>query len=178
MSKLFVLLFFFVYCNSAYSVSIIRDSEVEAVVKDLAQPLFSAAGIDNDKIKVFIVDDRSINAFVINNNSIFIHLGLLQYSTEPYVLLGILAHEIAHISAGHVLQMSSAVGYFQSIAMVSYMVGLVSSIVINPQVASAILLSGVTLSSRLFFNYSQEQESVADSYALRYLDESGYERDF
>ena len=101
--KLFVLLFFFVYCNSAYSVSIIRD-EVEAVVKDLAQPLFSAAGIDNDKIKVFIVDDRSINAFVINNNSIFIHLGLLQYSTEPYVLLGILAHEIAHISAGHVLQ--------------------------------------------------------------------------
>ncbi|OAM06003.1 MAG: peptidase M48 [Wolbachia endosymbiont of Dactylopius coccus] len=175
MSKLFVLLFFFVYCNSAYSVSIIRDSEVEAVVKDLAQPLFSAAGIDNDKIKVFIVDDRSINAFVINNNSIFIHLGLLQCSTEPYVLLGILAHEIAHISAGHVLQMSSAVGYFQSIAMISYMVGLVSSIVINPQVASAILLSGVTLSSRLFFNYSQEQESVADSYALRYLDESGYD---
>ncbi|WP_353278290.1 M48 family metalloprotease [Wolbachia endosymbiont (group B) of Longitarsus flavicornis] len=175
MSKLFVLLFFFVYCNSAYSVSIIRDSEVEAVVKDLAQPLFSAAGIDNDKIKVFIVDDRSINAFVINNNSIFIHLGLLQYSTEPYVLLDILAHEIAHISAGHVLQMSSAVGYFQSIAMISYMVGLVSSIVINPQVASAILLSGVTLSSRLFFNYSQEQESVADSYALRYLDESGYD---
>jgi len=37
------------------------------------------------------------------------------------------------------------------------------------------LLSGVALSSRLFFNYSQEQESVADSYALRYLDESGYD---
>lgn len=174
-AKFFILLLFFIYCSSAYSVNVIRDSEVEAVVKELAQPLFSAAGIDSDRIKVFIINDNSINAFVIDNNSIFIHLGLLQHSTEPYVLLGILAHEIAHISAGHVLQMSGAVGYFQSIAMISYVVGLVSTIIINPQVASAILLSGVALSSRLFFNYSQEQESVADSYALRYLDESGYD---
>ncbi|MDR2548393.1 MAG: M48 family metalloprotease [Rickettsiales bacterium] len=174
-AKFFTLLLFFIYCSSAYSVNVIRDSEVEAVVKELAQPLFSAAGIDSDRIKVFIINDNSINAFVIDNNSIFIHLGLLQHSTEPYVLLGILAHEIAHISAGHVLQMSGAVGYFQSIAMISYVVGLVSTIIINPQVTSAILLSGVALSSRLFFNYSQEQESVADSYALRYLDESGYD---
>jgi len=174
-AKFFTLLFFFIYCSSAYSVNVIRDSEVEAVVKELAQPLFSAAGIDSDRIKVFIINDNSINAFVIDNNSIFIHLGLLQHSTEPYILLGILAHEIAHISAGHVLQLSGAVGYFQSIAMISYVVGLVSTIIINPQVASAILLSGVALSSRLFFNYSQEQESVADSYALRYLDESGYD---
>ncbi|MDG7052895.1 MAG: M48 family metalloprotease [Wolbachia endosymbiont of Alcedoecus sp.] len=174
-AKFFILLLFFIYCSSAYSVNVIRDSEVEAVVKELAQPLFSAAGIDSDRIKVFIISDNSINAFVIDNNSIFIHLGLLQHSTEPYILLGILAHEIAHISADHVLQLSGAVGYFQSIAMISYVVGLVSTIIINPQVASAILLSGVALSSRLFFNYSQEQESVADSYALRYLDESGYD---
>jgi predicted Zn-dependent protease len=174
-AKFFTLLLFFIYCSSAYSVNVIRDSEVEAVVKELAQPLFSAAGIDSDRIKVFIINDNSVNAFVIDNNSIFIHLGLLQHSTEPYILLGILAHEIAHISAGHVLQLSGAVGYFQSIAMISYVVGLVSTIIINPQVASAILLSGVALSSRLFFNYSQEQESVADSYALRYLDESGYD---
>ncbi|MGL9762264.1 MAG: M48 family metalloprotease [Wolbachia sp.] len=174
-AKFFTLLLFFIYCSSAYSVNVIRDSEVEAVVKELAQPLFSAAGIDSDRIKVFIINNNSINAFVIDNNSIFIHLGLLQHSTEPYILLDILAHEIAHISANHALQLSGAVGYFQSIAMISYVVGLVSTIIINPQVASAILLSGVALSSRLYFNYSQEQESVADSYALRYLDESGYD---
>jgi predicted Zn-dependent protease len=173
-AKFLTLLFFFAYYNNAYSINIIRDSEVEAIVKELAQPLFFAANIDSDRMKVFIINDNSINAFVINN-SIFVYLGLLQYSAKPYVLLGILAHEIAHISAGHILQMSSAMGYFQSIAMISYMVGLVSSIIINPQVAGAILLSGVALSSRLFFNYSQEQESVADSYALRYLDESGYD---
>lgn len=174
-TKFLILLLFFAYFNSAYSVGIIRDSEVEAIVKELAQPLFSAANIDGERIKVFIINDNSINAFVANNNSIFIHLGLLQYSTKPDVLLGILAHEIAHISAGHILQMGGAISYFQSIAMISYMVGLASTIMINPQIASAILLSGMSLSSRLFFNYSQEQESMADSYALRYLDESGYD---
>ncbi|QKX01352.1 M48 family metalloprotease [Wolbachia endosymbiont of Dipetalonema caudispina] len=174
MINFFILLLFFTYCDNIYSASVIGDSEVEAMVKELAQPLFSAAGIDGDQIKVFIINDHSVNAFVINNN-IFIHLGLLQYSTEPYVLLGILAHEIAHISAGHTLQMSSVIEYSQSIAMISYMIGLVSAIIIDRQVANAILLSGIALSSRLFFNYSQEQESVADSYALRYLDESGYD---
>lgn len=174
-ANLLILLLFFVYCHNAYSTNVIRDSEVEAMVKELAQPLFFAADIDSDRMKVFIINDNSINAFVVNNNSIFIHLGLLQYSTKPDILLGILAHEIAHISAGHVLQMSGAMSYFQSIAMISYVVGLVSSIVIDPQIASAILLGGMSLSTKLFFNYSQEQESVADSYALRYLDESGYD---
>jgi predicted Zn-dependent protease len=173
--SLLLLLFFFVHCNNTYSTNIIRDSEIEAVVKELAQPLFAAADIDSDRMKVFIINDNSINAFVINNNSIFIHLGLLQYSTKPYVLLGILAHEIAHISAGHILQISNSMSYFKSIAMISYVIGLVSSIVIDPQIASAIILGGTTLSARLFFNYSQEQESVADSYALKYLDKSGYD---
>lgn len=45
-AKFLTLLFFFAYCNNAYSINIIRDSEVEAIVKELAQPLFSAADID------------------------------------------------------------------------------------------------------------------------------------
>ncbi len=44
-AKFLTLLFFFAYYNNAYSINIIRDSEVEAIVKELAQPLFSAAGI-------------------------------------------------------------------------------------------------------------------------------------
>ncbi|QKX02289.1 M48 family metalloprotease [Wolbachia endosymbiont of Dirofilaria (Dirofilaria) immitis] len=173
--KFFILLLFFVYYNNTYSINIIGDSEVEAMVKELAQPLFSAAGVDSDQVKVFVVNDDSINAFIIDNNNIFIHLGLLRYSTEPYVLLSILAHEIAHISAGHILQMSGAIGCLQSMAMIGYMIGLISTIIINPQVTNAILLSGMALSSGLFFNYSQEQESTADRYALKYLDESGYD---
>ena len=170
--KLLILLF---VCCNAYSSHIIRDSEVEAVIKELTQPLFNAAGLDGTKVKIFIINDDSINAFVIANNSIFIHLGLLRYSTEPYVLLGILAHEIAHISAGHILQINNAMNYFNSVAMLSYALGLVSGIAINPEVASAVVLGGISIGARLFSNYSQEQESVADSYAVKYLDQSGYD---
>ncbi len=73
-AKFLTLLFFLAYYNNAYSINIIRDSEVEAIVKELAQPLFSAADVDHEQIKVFIINDNSINAFVINNNSIFIRL--------------------------------------------------------------------------------------------------------
>jgi predicted Zn-dependent protease len=64
-------LFFFVYCSGVISVNIIRDSEVEAMVKELTQPLFPAAGIDDNRVKVFTINGSSINAFVIENNSIF-----------------------------------------------------------------------------------------------------------
>jgi predicted Zn-dependent protease len=62
---------FFVYCSGAFSVDIITDGEVEAMMKELAQPLFSAAGIDENRVKVFIINGSSINAFVTDNNSIF-----------------------------------------------------------------------------------------------------------
>ncbi|MDG7056171.1 MAG: M48 family metalloprotease [Wolbachia endosymbiont of Meromenopon meropis] len=175
-ASFFVLYLFFVYCSSstAYPANVIRDSEVETIVKELAQPLFSASGIDVDLIKVFVISDNSVNAFVINNN-IFIHLGLLQYSTEPYILLGILAHEIAHISASHILHINRIVNYFQSITMISYIAGLISTIINDLKFASVILFGSVSISSKLFFDHSQNQEKVADSYALKYLDESGYD---
>jgi predicted Zn-dependent protease len=50
-------LFFFVYFSSAFSVNTIRDSEAEAVMKELAQPLFSAAGIDDNRVNVFVIND-------------------------------------------------------------------------------------------------------------------------
>ena len=52
-------------------VNIVIDSEVEAMMKELTHPLFSAAGIDDNRVKVFIINDSSINAFVIDNNTIF-----------------------------------------------------------------------------------------------------------
>jgi len=61
-----------VYCSGAFSVGIITDGEVEAMMKELAQPLFSAAGIDENGVKVFIINGSSINAFVTDNNSIFL----------------------------------------------------------------------------------------------------------
>jgi predicted Zn-dependent protease len=170
-----ILLSLLLYRLPAYSINVIRDSEVEVIIKDLVQPLFNAAGVDSKQIKIFVINDNSVNAFVIDNKNIFIHSGLLQYSTEPYVLLGVLAHELAHISAGHVLQKMHAADNLVPVIMGSCLLGMISGIVVDSKIAGLVALSGIAFSVNLFHSYTQEQEKMADSYALKYMDESGYD---
>ncbi|OEY86407.1 peptidase M48 [Wolbachia pipientis] len=171
-ASLLALLFFYI---PSYATDIFRDSEVETIVKNLGQPLFDAAGVDSKQIKVFVVNDNSVNAFIIDNKNIFIHLGLLQYSTEPYVLLGVLAHEIAHIAAGHMLQNVHITGNLASVLLGSCLLGLIPGAIVDVEIASALVLGSVTVGINSLRSYSQEQEKMADSYALKYLDESGYD---
>ncbi|MCC2111078.1 MAG: M48 family peptidase, partial [Hyphomicrobiales bacterium] len=42
----------------------LRDTEIEALLRDYAKPLFGAAGIGSASIGIVLVDDRSFNAFV------------------------------------------------------------------------------------------------------------------
>ena len=61
----------------AEGVEIIRDAEIEALLRDYATPVFRAAGLDVGAVKVILVGDRSFNAFVANGQKIFINVGAL-----------------------------------------------------------------------------------------------------
>src|SRR3546814_6858149 len=49
--------------------SILRDTETEAFFDDMARPLVVAAGLDPRSVRVVLVGDPSINAFVIDRKS-------------------------------------------------------------------------------------------------------------
>ncbi|TIT62103.1 MAG: M48 family peptidase, partial [Mesorhizobium sp.] len=48
----------------AQGVPVVRDAEIEALVRDYARPIFKAAGLANDGIDIVLVNDSSFNAFV------------------------------------------------------------------------------------------------------------------
>ncbi|TIU66028.1 MAG: M48 family peptidase, partial [Mesorhizobium sp.] len=48
----------------AQGVPVVRDAEIEALVRDYARPIFKAAGLANDGIDIVLVNDPSFNAFV------------------------------------------------------------------------------------------------------------------
>ncbi|WP_333023086.1 M48 family metallopeptidase, partial [Wolbachia endosymbiont of Pentidionis agamae] len=170
MYKLIFLLVLF-SIHDVFSVELIRDTEIEETIRELAEPLFTAASIKYKTIRIFLLNDNSVNAFITDNNDIFINLGLLRYSNDPHALLGVLAHEIGHMKGNHLLQQKNAVKQLTSL---NILCGLISGIMLDYRVASAILLGGLTLSARSFFNYTQEQEKEADDYALKYLDAACY----
>lgn len=68
---------FFAACAQA-NVSLIRDAETEKFLHEISDPIFTAAGLEAKNIRIFIVNDDEINAFVSGGQNVFINTGLLR----------------------------------------------------------------------------------------------------
>ena len=57
-------------------VPVVRDAEIEALVRDYARPIFKAAGLSKSGIDIILVNDPRFNAFVAGRR-MFINTGAL-----------------------------------------------------------------------------------------------------
>ena len=85
----------------ARGLSLIRDSEIEALLNEYARPIFKAAGLGSGRIAMRIVRNDAFNAFVIDGRNVFVHTGMLMQSETPNQVIGVVAHEAGHIAGGH-----------------------------------------------------------------------------
>ena len=85
----------------AQGFAIVRDTEIENTIRAYSVPLFEAAGLDLNSIRIRLVKDNSLNAFVAGGQNIFLNTGLLTRSDNAGQIIGVLAHEIGHIAGGH-----------------------------------------------------------------------------
>ena len=105
------------------SVPIVRDAEIEALMRDYAQPILKAAGLASSNIEVILVNDNSFNAFV-SGRRIFFNTGALISSETPNEVIGVLAHEAGHIAGGHEQRLRRQIDRAKTIAIVGALVGL------------------------------------------------------
>ena len=69
------------------------------------KPIFKAAGLNPSAVRVYIINNDKINAFVAGGQRLFIHTGLLTRTKTPNEVIGVLAHETGHIAGGHLARM-------------------------------------------------------------------------
>ena len=43
---------------------LVRDAEIELLLRDYSNPLFRAAGLDPSRVGISLINDRNLNAFV------------------------------------------------------------------------------------------------------------------
>src|SRR3546814_20029406 len=70
---------------------ILRDTETEALFDDMARPLAIAAGLDPKSVKVVLIGDPSINAFVIQGQTVYIPSGLIRAAGNINPVAGLVA---------------------------------------------------------------------------------------
>jgi predicted Zn-dependent protease len=153
---------------------VIRDTEIENTIRAYLAPLFSAAGLDADTMRVTIVNDPRLNAFVTGGRRIFVHTGLLMRAESPGQVIGVLAHEIGHITGGHLARLQEALENATTKSIIAMVLGGAVAIASgNPAGLGAGATAGATIAQRSMLAYNRTMEQSADQTAVNLLDETG-----
>jgi predicted Zn-dependent protease len=154
----------------ARKLSFIRDAEIENTIRHYATPLFLAAGLEPSAINIYLINDKTLNAFVAGGQKLFLNTGLLIRSQNAGQVIGVIAHETGHIAGGHLSRTRDAMKKSSAASILATVLGGVAVISGRGDVGSAIIAGGQQMGVRNFLQYSRTQESAADAAAMRFLD--------
>ncbi len=163
----------------AQRLNLIRDAEIENTIRTFVIPIWRAAGLDPNAVEIMIVQDPSLNAFVAGGQRIFLNTGLIMRTETPNQLIGVLAHESAHISGGHLARMQEELRALSTMQILETILAggaMAGGAVSGGGVGRGGPTGGVNRapgSIMSFLKYSQTQESAADQAARSYLQKTG-----
>ncbi len=165
---------FFSSPNAFAGMSLIRDAEIERFLHNLSDPIFDIAGLNSKNIKIYIINDDSINAFVSGGQNVFVNTGLIRKYNTPDALIGVIAHETGHIAAGHLARSSEEMKKAEGAMLLSYLLGIGAALGGSPEAAQGLILGGSQTAERLYMKFSRGQEEAADQRAIEYLNKISY----
>lgn len=163
---------FFLISQRVYAeqqLSLVRDAEIEDFLYEISKPIFKSAKLNPNNIKFYIVSDSSINAFVMSGQNIFINTGTLTSFDTPDAILGIIAHETGHISAGHLARYNSETSSIQDVSIGSILLGVGALLAGAPEIGQAVIFGGLQIGQQSVLQYTRVQEEEADTLAIQYL---------
>jgi predicted Zn-dependent protease len=153
--------------------SILRDAETEAFFHDMGAPLIRAANLSEKSVEIYLIGDRSINAFVAEGQNVFFNAGLLEAADNVNQVQGVMAHELGHIAGGDILRAEDAMKGATGITILSLLLGIAAIAAGAGAAGSGILAAGQQAALGSYLAFSRTQESEADQAGAAYLEAAG-----
>ena len=170
------------FAQTPRGLPVIRDAEIEGLLRDYMNPIFRAAGIKEGVVEITLINSREFNAFVASGRRIFVNVGTLMDSKTPNEVIGVLAHETGHIVGGHLARLRQRLDDAQTMSIVAMLLGIGAA-------AGAVATSrpgdntgGAVVGSimapqeairRSLLSYQRGEEQAADRAAISYLNKTG-----
>ena len=151
------------------ALGLLRDADAEYALQQIAAPVLRAAGLSPTRVKILIVNDSNLNAFVVGNDAIFIHYGLLNKMKRADMLQAVIAHEAAHITNGHITRRLTNIGSSRTIAGLGLALAVAAAAAGATEGAVGIALGTQSAAQRAFFKHTRAEEASADQSGVRYL---------
>ncbi|MFZ0101374.1 MAG: M48 family metalloprotease, partial [Pseudolabrys sp.] len=157
---------------------VIRDAEIEQLLRDYAQPVLRAAGLAKQNVRVVVLSDRSFNAFVMDGRHIFINAGALFDAKTPNEVIGVFAHETGHLAGGHLQRLREQLASAQTASIVALLAGIGAAVAgarsgSGGNVGAAAIMAPQTAIMRTVLAYVRTQEDQADHAGVKFLNATG-----
>jgi predicted Zn-dependent protease len=159
---------------------IIRDAEVEQLLREYTQPILKAAGLAKQNVQVVIINSRSFNAFVADGRRIFINAGTIMEADNPNQVIGVLAHETGHIAGGHLSRLREELRAATTASIIALVLGAGAMVAASRSGSGSSGNAGIAALSapqaaiqNTLLAYVRSQEDAADRAGVRFLAATG-----
>ena len=158
---------------AAQALTLLRDADMEHALRQVAAPVLQAAGLPDRTVRILVVDSGTLNAFVADTQTIFIHSGMISRLDTAAELQAVIAHEAAHITGGHIARRLGNLGAAQTAARLGMILGLAAGVAGDGRVGFAIAAGSQNSAMQRFFAHTRAEEASADITSVRILVRAG-----
>ena len=154
---------------------LIRDAEIEGLLKTYSAPIFKAAGMPRGSVDIFIINRRDFNAFV-TGTRMFFFTGALTTAKTPNEIIGVMAHETGHLVGHHSVRLHEQMAKAKIMSVLGAIAGAGAMLAGGEGGAaagSAILMGSQQAIQRGILSYQRSEEIAADRTAINLLNKSG-----
>jgi predicted Zn-dependent protease len=170
-----LLLYGALHPDVAQAQGVIRDAEIEHDLRVIGDPIFDSAGLIPDQVRIIIINEDVINAFVAGGQNLFLYTGLILATKNVSELAGVMAHESGHMAGGHLIRMEGMAEHASVESLIAMALGVAVGVGGHAGDAGmATAMGGGELANRLMLSHTRVIESSADQSGMASLSRLGY----
>ncbi len=152
--------------------SLIRDTEIEEILRKDVTPVFGAAGINDKGIEIVLVGSKEPNASA-GPGVMMVTTALILQADNPNQLQGVMAHETGHLAGGHSFRSGEMTRAGMVPMILTMGLGVLAAIAGSGDAAAGLLSSAPMFGALGAYGYGREQEARADQAGATYMEKAG-----
>jgi predicted Zn-dependent protease len=147
------------------TIGVYDNPELTLYIAKLVDDIISVSGEGNEKWTFTLLDSPDVNAFATKDNYVYVNRGLLAYVQNEAQLVSVMAHEVAHVTQGHVSELQGQAGGTKFLA---WLAGFLAG-------SAEVYEAGMAYANSLVMGHGRENELEADQTGAQYMAALGYD---
>jgi beta-barrel assembly-enhancing protease len=149
----------------AQQMQLSNDATAKAYLTQMGERIHAATPLADRPFTFDIVNDPGVNAFSIPGGHIYINSGLVAQADKADELAGVVAHEISHVVARHVIKQVET----------QQEIGAIGAILLGQNPGGLQQLLAQVIAGGAMARFSRADEKEADDLGLQFMTKAGYD---